>query len=182
MANKTDAIEIYILAKDGNRPFLLDDVFEAEATLKMDVQTEAIAFPSSISGRDAIADTLVRQFNKEYENIYTICIGEPPYIEGGNFNCHWMVVMTEKKSESLRIGCGLYDWNFSSANNRVQSLTITIKIMETETSEMRTEVLTWTSKLPYPWCDLSTVAQDPPNNFAVNSVVQYLHENDDRSL
>jgi len=90
--------------------------------------------------------------------------------------------MTEKKSESLRIGCGLYDWNFSSANNRVQSLTITIKIMETETSEMRTEVLTWTSKLPYPWCDLSTVAQDPPNNFAVNSVVQYLHENDDRSL
>jgi len=171
MVDKAKAIEDYILSKDGNRPFLLSTAFVEDATLKMNVQTESISFPSSLSGRDAIANTLVREFNQKYENIFTICIGQRPNIVGLNFSCPWLVVMTEKLDESLRVGCGSYDWVFCNSDNRVESLSITINRMETVSSASVAEAINWVSRLAYPWCELSEVTKGVPNNAAVLGTV-----------
>jgi len=174
VADKADAIQAYIFAKDDNRPFMLNTTFAEDATVQMNVQTMSISFPPVLSGREAITDTLVREFNKKYENIYTICIGDRPEMVGTNFSCCWLVVMSEKLNRSLRVGCGSYDWQFCSGDNRVQSLSITIDKMEPASVESVTEVMDWVSDLPYPWCEFSAIAKEPPNDEVVLSVVRAL--------
>ena len=174
MASKAQAIQNYILAKDGNRPFLLNHAFAEDATLAMELQTQAIAFPSALSGRDAIADVLVRQFNQKFENIYTLCVGDPNEVQKENYRCPWLVVMTGKQDDSLRIGCGVYDWRFRATDNRVRALTITIDMMETAPATSTTDVMTWVSGLPYPWCELSAAADKAPDVAAVRRVLGHL--------
>ena len=161
MNKQADTINKYILGKDCNRPFLLNDVFTSDATLETNVQTETIDFPKSLSGRDAIVDTLVRKFNQQYENIYTFCIAAEPHTYKEIFSCHWMVVMTSKEDKSLRIGCGQYDWVFESAADRARSLCITINMMETSPPSKAESVFNWASKLPYPWCCLLYTSPSP---------------------
>jgi len=127
-----------------------------------------------LSGREAITDNLVLEFNKKYENIYTICIGDRPEIVGTNYSCCWLVVMSEKLNRSLRVGCGSYDWQFCSSKNRVQSLSITIDRMDTASAESVTEVMDWVSDLAYPWCEFSAIAKEPLNNEVVVNVVRTL--------
>jgi len=174
MADKADAIQAYIFAKDSNRPFMLDTAFAEDATVQMNVRTKSISFPPVFSGREAITDTLVREFNKKYENIYTICIGDRPEIVGTNFSCCWLVVMSEKLNRSLRVGCGSYDWQFCSGNDRVQPLSITIEKMEPASAELMAEVMGWISELAYPWCEFSAIAKELPNNEVVLSVMRAL--------
>ncbi|MFT6303498.1 MAG: hypothetical protein ACI9XK_004508 [Granulosicoccus sp.] len=175
MKDKADAIHNYILAKDSNRPFLLDDAFTENATLKMIVRTDSIAFPASSVGRDAIAEVFVRQFNQKYENIHTICVGVRPEINVEKFSCSWVVVMSEKETGLLRVGCGRYDWEFCLSTNLVQALAITIDYMGTETLPSLKPAMLWMSGLPYPWCDVSVVAKEPPKIPAVMRVVEQLH-------
>jgi len=174
MASKADAIQSYLFGKDGNRPFLLNDAFTEDATVQMDLKTDRISFPSLLTGRDAIVDTLVRKFNQEFENIYTLCIGDRPEVVEDEFSCHWMVVMTQKEDSSLRVGCGTYDWNFDSINGRVKFLVITIDIMETAPSSSINDVLAWISNLAYPWCELSKITKSAPNNPSLLRVLQHL--------
>jgi len=174
MKNKSEAIRRYVFAKDNNRPYLLDDAFTENATVQMHVQTESIAFPPSLTGREAITDTLVRQFNQQYENIYTLCIGTEPEIVAQDFSCNWFVVMSEKQTRSLRVGCGRYDWRFGHTDNKIQSLTVTIDLMETATLSSLTPVLEWVSGLPYPWCELSAIAKERPDSASVVAVVNHL--------
>ena len=58
MSTPSDAVSTYILAKDGNRPFLMRPVFAEDAELEMVVKTDAISFPSSAKGVSAIEDIL----------------------------------------------------------------------------------------------------------------------------
>lgn len=78
MNNATKAIEHYIFGKDGNRPDLLRHAFSLDASLNVRVQTSTILFPPCVSGREAIAEVLVRSFSQQYENVYTFCFGDPP--------------------------------------------------------------------------------------------------------
>jgi hypothetical protein len=55
------------LAKDGNRPFLMRRAFAEHAELEMVVKTDAISFPSSARGMNAIEEILVRRFGVDYE-------------------------------------------------------------------------------------------------------------------
>lgn len=174
--NNAEAIKKYILAKDGNRPHLLNSVFAEEAVLQMVVRTDSISFPSSSVGREEIADTLVRQFNQKFENIYTICIGSQPKTESEEFSCNWLVVMSEKQDGALRVGCGRYDWKFEHTENKAQSLVITIDTMEHVPDVLLAPAMTWVSSLPYPWCELSVVANAPPDVPAVLRVIQNLHD------
>ncbi len=147
------AIRAYIQAKDGNRPYLLDAAFSEDATLQMIVHSEAISFPAASVGRQAIAETLVRRFNQTYENIYTLCIGQPPADDANTFACDWLVAMSTKDDGALRLGCGRYDWSFMPADYRVRALTITIERMDILPPEDLPAVMDWVSALPYPWCD-----------------------------
>lgn len=154
-----DCITTYILAKDGNRPHLLDTAFSPAASLTMRVYTDAIAFPAQVHGRAAIADALVSQFNKCYENIYTFCIGEPP---GTNrdFVCGWLVCMTEKDTGAARVGYGRYEWKFASDDGgRVEQLAITIEAMSILAAGDSAAVPGWAATLPYPWCPVAQLRQ-----------------------
>jgi hypothetical protein len=59
MPTPSDAVSTYILAKDGNRPFLMRRAFAENAELEMVVKTDAISFPSLAKGVSAI-DSLGR--------------------------------------------------------------------------------------------------------------------------
>jgi len=59
----------YFHAKDENRPYLLERVFTSDASLHINNSCSNITFPAVTQGRGSIADTLVTQFNKTYENI-----------------------------------------------------------------------------------------------------------------
>ena len=176
-ATPAECILAYIRAKDGNRPHLLDAAFTEDATLQMIVRTEAISFPASSVGREAIAETLVRRFNQAYENIYTLCIGSPPTANAEAFSCDWLVAMSEKQGGAVRIGCGRYDWSFSPVERRVRALAITIEAMEILPSEALNPVLNWVSALPYPWCDRQVALAASPSLPQVLHVLQLLrHE------
>ena len=54
MSTISEAVTAYILAKDGNRPFLMRRAFAEDAALEMVVKTDAISFPSSAKGVSAI--------------------------------------------------------------------------------------------------------------------------------
>lgn len=173
-ASPAASIAGYIRAKDGNRPHLLDAAFAPDATLRMVVQTDAIAFPPTSQGREAIAQTLVRRFNQTYENVYTFCLGAPPQADAESFSCDWLVAMSEKESGAVRIGCGRYDWVFDRASHQVQALTITIAAMEILATDTLTPVIDWAASLPYPWCGIEAAAAVAPPIPGVLRVLQAL--------
>ncbi len=154
----------------------MNGTFEEDALLKMVVQTDSIAFPPTTIGRDAIAEILVRRFNQTYENIYTLCLGEPPKESDMAYWCQWLVVMSEKASRNVRIGCGHYDWTFCQVKHSIKSLDITIAGMEILPPEALEPVMRWVKGLPYPWARLALCAQEPPNILAVHQVLKLLKE------
>ncbi|SFU56729.1 hypothetical protein [Pseudoduganella namucuonensis] len=171
MPTPTESIVAYIKAKDGNRPHLLDAALTEDATLQMIVRTDAISFPASSAGREAIAETLVRRFNQTYENVYTLCMGRPPADDAEAFTCGWLVAMSEKQGGAVRIGRGRYDWSFTRAEGKVRALAITIEAMEILPSEALEPVMSWVSALPYPWCDQQAAMAAAPDLAPVRDVL-----------
>lgn len=174
MLSPADSILAYIRAKDGNRPHLLDWAFTPDAYLSMCVQTQSISFPPESYGREAIADTLVRHFNQTYENVYTFCIGTPPGNSVKTLSCPWLVVMSEKQSGAVRVGCGYYDWTFSG--HRVCALRITIACMELLPPDTLDLVMDWVSGLPYPWCSEGAIVSGAADIPSLSLVVRSLQE------
>jgi len=170
---KERQVETYILAKDGNRPHLLRRVFAEDAQLEMILNTSAISFPPAAQSREEIADILVRQFGATYENVHTFCLRRPgPAESADSFSCGWAVGMTEKASGQLRIGCGRYDWRFSTTSpHRVRSLRITIYAMETLPVAAADPVLDWLAGLPYPWCSAEIFVGKAPDIAALRSLL-----------
>jgi hypothetical protein len=174
MNSPLESIGEYIKAKDGNRPHLLGGAFTEDATLRMLVWTDSISFPPACVGRAAIADTLVRRFNQTYENIYTFCIGQSPEGKTDVFSCAWLVVMSEKESGAVRVGCGRYDWLFSPDDHRVRGLTITIDAMEILAPDSLADAMRWASALPYPWCTREQAVRTSPASVGMQRVMQLL--------
>ena len=153
MPTVREAVEIYIRAKDENRPYLMERAFAENATLEIVVNSGTISFPPVSSGREAISDVLVRRFAQTYENVYTFCLASPPRNHEVDFTCEWLVGMSEKESRNVRAGCGRYDWRFQSQGQRlVEHLTITIDLMVSLAPSCLASVTNWLSRLPYPWC------------------------------
>ena len=175
MPTPTESITAYIHAKDSNRPHLLDAVFDANATVQMHVQTDAISFPSLLQGRDAIAETLVCRFNQTYENIYTLCVGEAPLASALTYSCDWFVVMSEKQSGAVRVGCGRYDWWFAVPDYTVKCLAITIVEMGNYSPDTLRSVMSLVSPLPYPWCGRHLAVQALVGSEPLRRVHDFLH-------
>jgi hypothetical protein len=141
----------YFHAKDENRPHLLDRVFAEDAVLEILNRTSTIAFPAVTSGREAIADVLVRAFGQTYENVYSFCLQRPSGSPAA-FACEWIVAMTEKASRNLRIGCGRYEWEFeSTAPNLARRLVITIAEMQVLPASVAHGAFVALAALTYPW-------------------------------
>ncbi len=168
------AIEAYLRGKDGNRPHLLRAAFTDAARLVMQVNTTGIAFPAGAIGRAEIADVLVRRFNQAWENITTLCIGEPPAADAAAFTCDWFVAMSGKQDGGVRAGCGRYDWVFDRRSGLACSLTIVIDAMVSVPVDVDT-MADWASALPYPWCGAPRLARGAPDVAALRAVLQRLH-------
>lgn len=176
MATHASAIETYIRAKDENRPHLMPGVFAQDASLQMKVETENISFPPGSKGIEAITQVLVRDFVRAYENIYTFCLDNSPSDDEAAFRCRWLVGMSDKETNSIRVGCGYYDWQFGSSE-LVQNLTITIKTMLILSSNHHRQVMSWLSHLPYPWCPAETAAAGMPPITELSEIHQFLMHN-----
>ncbi|CAN7648634.1 hypothetical protein LJR034_005092 [Caballeronia sp. LjRoot34] len=163
------SIEIYIRAKDGNRPFLITDAFTADAELTMQVNTSEISFPATVKGAKAISTVLVSEFAQRYENVYTFCIGGPP-AAGSSFSCDWLVCMSEKSTGLARVGFGRYDWLASENSGQVGQLRITIEEMTTLPQDAVEPILRWADALPYPWCPREQVGGRAPKIPAIDRI------------
>ena len=163
MSTPSDVVTAYILAKDGNRPFLMRRAFAEDAELEMVVKTDAISFPSSAMGLDAIEDILVRRFSFDYENVYTFCLSQPSLANRRHFACHWLVGMSARKDGQVRVGCGRYDWYFAPDKEyRVERLVVAIDVMKILPAADLAASMNWLSSLPYPWCAPAEAIRDVP--------------------
>jgi hypothetical protein len=153
MTSPSEIVRRYILAKDGNRPFLMRHAFAEDAELEMVVNTDAISFPSSAKGLSAIEDIVVRRFGVDYENVHTFCLSQPSEINRRHFPCYWLVGMSARNDGQIRIGCGRYDWYFEAgAECRVERLVIAIDVMKIFPAADLAASMNWLTSLPYPWC------------------------------
>lgn len=175
MAESSEAISTYILAKDGNRPWLMRRAFAEDARLDVVVNSAAISFPSMAIGVDAITGALVRRFSGDYENVCTLCLSSPPKGLIEQFSCDWLVGMSVRGNGEVRVGCGRYDWSFSGPDQGLASgLTITIEEMEVLASEHLLPVMCWLSALPYPWCSADAAARSMPSLHGLRSISDFV--------
>jgi len=174
MQSPANAILAYFHAKDGNRPHRMAQAFTEDASLQVLVRQGAIAFPPVSNGRDAITDTLVRRFALTYENVYTFCLSKPPAPSDPALSCDWLVVMTEKDSRAVRVGCGRYDWCFDPASGLACTLDIRIEAMQTLPPDTVNDIMQWASALPYPWCSSEQALHSAPPLTDLSPVLAYI--------
>jgi hypothetical protein len=175
MLTAADAVRTYILAKDGNRPFLMQRAFAEDAELRIVLKTDAIAFPSAAKGRQAIEDIVVRRFNVDYENVFTFCLTEPPTAGSRHFPCHWLVGMSAKDGGQLRVGCGRYDWHFDG-RGQVEKLVIVAEVMKVLPAGELAAIMAWLSGLPYPWCSADQALAGLPASEGLGDIKAYLKQ------
>jgi hypothetical protein len=176
MSTPPDAVSTYILAKDGNRPFLMRRVFAEDAELEMVVKTDAISFPSSAKGVSGIEDIL-RRFGLDYENVYTFCLSQPSEAHRRHFPCHWLVGMSAKNDGQVRVGYGRYDWYFGPDKEcHVEKLVITIDAMKILPAAGLAASMNWLSGLPYPWCAPAEAVRDVPVIDGLAEIETYLKQ------
>jgi hypothetical protein len=175
MSTPFDAVSTYILAKDGNRPFLMRRAFAEGAELEMVIMTDTISFPNSAKGIGAIEDILVRRFANDFENVYTFCLSHPSAADRRHFPCHWLVGMSGKNNGQIRVGCGRYDWYFGSDERcLVEKLVIVIDVMEILPATGHDPIMDWLSSLPYPWCAPSEAVSAIPSVEGLRGIEHYL--------
>lgn len=172
----THLLRLYLKAKDENRPHFMTDAFDTDAMVDMVLHTGAISFPSRMEGVEAITKALVRDFGQTYENVYTFYLDKPHSGMPGNaFSCDWMVVMSEKASGSVRVGCGRYDWEFRRSERwLVRGLRITIAAMQTLPAERLPAMLGWIHGLGYPWSTNAMALAHMPNDPELEPARAYL--------
>ena len=170
-------LRTYFLAKDGNRPHLMSDVFSESVVLEMIVKTGTISFPPVTQGLAAVTDVLVRRFAQAYENIYSFYLCDPPPA-AAVVSCDWLVGMSEKSGGAVRVGCGRYDWRFQQeAPFLADRLVVTIEAMQVlDPGELR-PVMAWLAALPYPWCPAARIASSAPPIGALETVLQHVGRN-----
>jgi hypothetical protein len=115
----------------------------------------------------------VIDFVRAYENIYTFCLDYIPLDADPDFRCRWLVDMTDKETKSIRVGYGIYDWQFGDSK-LVRNLRITIKAMLILPSNHHQQVVNWLSHLPYPWCRGSVAAAGMPSISELREVHHFL--------
>jgi len=172
-----ERVATYIQAKDSNRPHLMSAAFAPHARLDIVVNSGTISFPPRTTGLDAIANVLVSRFGQVHENVYTFCLCPPPSLDQSTFSCTWLVGMSEKDGGAVRIGCGRYDWAFSSEGARlVDHLRVTIERMETLPSSELPTVINWLVRLPYPWCATDAALETMPKLKQLQDIARHLSQ------
>lgn len=174
MHTPSDTIEMYLRAKDLNRPHLIAQAFAGGALLQMEMRQGDEQAPACTLGREAIAETLVRNFGRAYENAYTFCLTEPPAPACADFHCLWLSAMTAKENRAVCVAGGQYQWRFAPGNRLAQELRIVIDTMQTLPPADILPVMAWAASLASPWCPVERALATAPPIPAVWQVMQRL--------
>ena len=156
-----DAIKTYILAKDGNRPYLMRRAFAERRTRDrgQDRRHQLFRARPRVSARSKTfscgsSASIMR-------NVTPFAFSEPPPAGSVHFACHWLVGMSAKANGQIRIGCGRYDWYFN-AHGQVEKLVIAIDVMKVLAADQLRPNMNWFSALPYPWCSAGEALRQMP--------------------
>ena len=175
MADRAEVIANYIQAKDCNRPWMMAKAFSEDAHLEMENKSGAISFPSAAVGIEKISEVLVRQFSRENENVYTVCLCTAPDGDSLQFSCDWLVGMSRKDTGEVRVGCGQYEWVFSDKPQLLATkLKITIEVMQVLARDNIQPVMRWLSGLAYPWCAVDRVIHNLPQINGLVPISEFL--------
>ena len=169
-------ITSYIYAKDNNKPHLMKDVFTKFAKLDIKLNSNNISFPSETIGLEEITTVLVNDFNKTYENVYTLCLEDTFEEKENTIQCKWFVIMTDKTTKEIRVGYGLYLWHFNN-KHLVNKLNITIEKMIILETMYNNEIFNWIKQLPYPWCDNKIAYKNMPTINELSSLFDMIKNN-----
>ncbi len=154
MNTRRELLEVYVEAKDVNRPTLILESFKPDAVLTYSIATDTISFPDKVLGADAIAQTLVRDFREKFDRCktYYVCDSMVDFARQFDF-VPWLVVMREVSSLALRVGKGHYRWQFNTDEERLRVSAMHIHIEKMEVIEDRGGKMLHSlqSALPYPW-------------------------------
>jgi hypothetical protein len=147
-------LEAYLQAKDFNQPSVILDCYTPDAVLTYSIATDTISFPARVCGADAIAQTLVRDFRKNFDccKTYYVCDSIAPAGNGIDF-LPWLVIMRQVSNTALRLGRGYYRWSFErdESGTRVCAMHIHIErmdVIEDRDGKKREQLH---AALPYPW-------------------------------
>lgn len=164
----------YFHAKDENRPVLLDRVFAPNAEVVIHNKSANVAFPPTTRGRTAIAEVLVRTFALTYENVYSFYLARP-FGSVQEFECLWLVGMSERASGLPRVGCGSYLWSFEPRPPHLaSSLVITIEAMQVTPLGEFEAVFAWLRELGYPWSSCSLALRGIPRTESLAPIAVFL--------
>lgn len=168
-----EVLEAYFAAKDGNRPRLAERAFDADATLEVRNRSEAIDFPAITRGAGAIADVLVRQFGRTYDDVHSFYLARPAG-DATSFSCGWLVGMTAKDGGAVRVGAGRYDWTLEPRPWRARRLVITIEAMQVLPASSAPAIDAWLEQLDRPWSTAPAVVGTAPRLDLLAPVLDYL--------
>jgi hypothetical protein len=147
-------LEAYLQAKDLNQPSVILDCYTPEAVLTYSIATDTIAFPARVEGADAIAQTLVRDFRKNFDSCrtYYVCDSIAPAGQDISF-MPWLVIMRQVSNTALRLGRGYYRWGFErdESEMRVREMHIHIERMDIIEDRDGNKRQALHAALPYPW-------------------------------
>lgn len=87
----------------------------------------------------------------------------------------WLVGMSVKATGEVRLGCGLYHWQFQPESGRVEHLQITIEPLQVSPAERLRPVMDWLQPLPCPWCPAHDLLGTAPPLENIAAVLAYLH-------
>jgi hypothetical protein len=154
MDTPKELLEAYLRAKDLNQPALILHCYTRDAVVTYSIATDTISFPSRVLGADAIAQTLVRDFRKNFEccKTYYVCDSIAQGAEPIDF-MPWLVIMRQSLTTALRLGKGWYRWQFERDETRIRVCAMHIHIERMDIVEDRDgkKLHALHAVLPYPW-------------------------------
>ena len=153
-------LEAYLQAKDLNRPPVILECYMPDAVLTYCIATDTISFPAKVEGAEAIAQTLVRDFRKNFDRCKTYYVCDSIADGGQRIDfMPWLVIMRQVSNSALRIGKGYYRWRFESDETRLRVCAMHIHIERMDIVEDRdgNRLRVLQSALPYPWLSPTTL-------------------------
>ena len=174
-----DILEKYILGKDKDRFDILETIYESGAKVTFEINSAAISFPSEIVGNKEIAKVLSSDFNKKFDHVKTYCLSrEFPFVaEGTILKQKWLVLMREKASNRICVGCGFYGWHFTTKPNspdQIKHHHISIHDMLNLSDWSLSSLLDLQMRFSYPWLEQDNAIEVLEGYRELKTITDYL--------
>ena len=145
------ALDLYIRAKDQNRPFLLTEAFVDQARFDLQL-SEDIEFGRRAAGQrpETVAET-VAVIGAQFLDVFTTTVTESVVDASNSLACHWLAGLVGREEEQLFVNWGRYLFSFGP-ESRVRRLQVSFDGGTVLPAGSQAQTLSWLSQLPSPLC------------------------------